>query len=112
MKIGYAWVSVDDQHPEAQVNRLKADGCERVFSDKGESGRPQWDMCLEHLGKGDTLVVVHLDRLVGGIDGGIDSTLRIVNDLGTRGIKVRVMDRFWPEYRPDGSPFTRWWKRT
>jgi DNA invertase Pin-like site-specific DNA recombinase len=108
MKIGYAWVSVDDQHPEAQVNRLKADGCEQVFSDRGETGHPQWDTCLEHLRKGDTLVVVHLDRLVG-----IGNVLEITNDLmTTRGVKLRVMDRFWPEYRPDGSPFTRWWKRT
>ena len=60
MKVGYAWVSLDDQQPQAQADRLKAGGCERVFSDKGENGHPQWDRCLEQLRKGDTLVVVHL----------------------------------------------------
>ena len=106
MKIGYAWVSIDDQHSEAQVDRLKAGGCERVFSDKGDSERPQWDKCLEQLRKGDTLVVVHLDRLLG-----VGSVLDIANDLATRGIKLRVIDRFIPEYRPSGSS-TTWWKRT
>jgi DNA invertase Pin-like site-specific DNA recombinase len=104
VKIGYAWVSVDDQDLEAQVNRLKTDGCGRVFSDQGENGRPQWDMCLEHLSKGDTLVVVHLDRLTGA---GIGSVLETVNDLGTRGIKVRVTDRFRLQYRPGRSSSTR-----
>jgi DNA invertase Pin-like site-specific DNA recombinase len=112
MKIGYAWVSVDDQHPDAQVHRLKAAGCERMYSDKGDGGRPQWDLCLEQLRKGDTLVVVHLDRLSGIGGSGIGGVLEIADDLmSRRGVKLRVMDRFIPEYRPEGSSFTRWWKR-
>jgi DNA invertase Pin-like site-specific DNA recombinase len=100
LKIGYAWVSIDDQHPEAQTDRLKAVGCERVFSDKGEGGRPQWDKCLEQLGKGDTLLVVHLDRIPGADVGGV---LGVASGLTTRGVKLRVLDRFKPRYQPGGS---------
>jgi DNA invertase Pin-like site-specific DNA recombinase len=34
MKIGYARVSSTDQDFDGQVERLKAAGCERVFSEK------------------------------------------------------------------------------
>jgi DNA invertase Pin-like site-specific DNA recombinase len=112
MKVGYAWVSIDDQQPEAQADRLKTHGCERVFIDKGENGHPQWDKCLEQLRKGDTLVVVHLDRLLGGSVRDIASVLDILNDLDRRGVRVRVIDRFIPEYHPSGFSFLRWWKRT
>lgn len=66
MKIGYARVSTDDQHPEAQETELRAAGAERVYTDHGVSGRkasrPQWDKMLEQLRPGDALMVTRLDR--------------------------------------------------
>jgi DNA invertase Pin-like site-specific DNA recombinase len=66
-RIGYARVSTDDQHPEAQAERLTAAGCNKVFTDKGVSGalrsRPELDKCLAYLRPGDVLVTVKLDRL-------------------------------------------------
>jgi DNA invertase Pin-like site-specific DNA recombinase len=66
-RFGYCRVSTLDQHPELQIEALKAAGCERVFTDHGVSGakssRPELDKCLAYLRAGDELVVWKLDRL-------------------------------------------------
>jgi len=65
--IGYARVSSLDQDYDAQIDRLKAVGCDRVFSEKvsGKStnGRHALQKALGTLKPGDTLIVVRLDRL-------------------------------------------------
>jgi DNA invertase Pin-like site-specific DNA recombinase len=66
MIIGYARVSTDDQNLDAQTDALKAAGCERVFSDKisgSVRSRPELDKLLDHLRKGDVIVVTKYDRL-------------------------------------------------
>ena len=66
MLIGYARVSTNDQETAAQVNALKAVGCERIYREKasgGRSDRPELHRLLDHLRKGDVLVVWKLDRL-------------------------------------------------
>src|SRR5213080_1260484 len=66
MLIGYARVSKDDQETAAQVAALKAVGCERIYREKASGGRwdrPELHRLLDHLRKGDVLVVWKLDRL-------------------------------------------------
>jgi DNA invertase Pin-like site-specific DNA recombinase len=66
MLIGYARVSKDDQETAAQVNALKAVGCERIYREKASGGRwdrPELHRLLDNLRKGDVLVVWKLDRL-------------------------------------------------
>jgi DNA invertase Pin-like site-specific DNA recombinase len=67
MKYGYARVSSQSQDYEAQVQALKAAGCDRIFSEKasGKStdGRPQFKRLMKALLPGDTVVVTKLDRL-------------------------------------------------
>ena len=66
MKIGYARVSTREQNLDLQIQALEESGCELIFKEK-ISGmadkRPELEKCLEHLRKGDVLVVYKLDRL-------------------------------------------------
>ena len=66
MLIGYARVSTNEQDTTAQSSALKAAGCERIFREKATGGRwnrPELQRLLDHLRKGDVLVVWKLDRL-------------------------------------------------
>jgi DNA invertase Pin-like site-specific DNA recombinase len=69
MHIGYCRVSTDKQSAslEAQREQLKKAGCELIYEDEDESGskrnRPQLNKALDHIRKGDTLIVCKLDRL-------------------------------------------------
>ena len=67
MKYGYARVSSKAQDYTAQVEALKAAGCERIFSEKasGKStdGRPEFAKLQKVLLPGDTVVVTKLDRV-------------------------------------------------
>ena len=66
MKVGYARISTFEQDLDLQMDALEKEGCDRIFCDQGESGakahRPEWDNCLDHLRKGDVLVIWKLDR--------------------------------------------------
>src|SRR6516162_3779191 len=67
MKCGYARVSSDTQDYTAQVEALKAAGCERIFSEKASgkstNGRPELAKLLRALLPGDVVVVTKLDRV-------------------------------------------------
>ncbi len=66
MFIGYARVSTQDQETAAQIAALEQAGCERIFQEKASGGRwdrPELHRLMEHLRKGDVLVVWKLDRL-------------------------------------------------
>src|SRR5262247_1432271 len=67
MKFGYARVSSKAQDHAAQVEALKAAGCERIYSEKasGKStdGRPEFKTLLKALLPGDVVYVTKLDRL-------------------------------------------------
>lgn len=67
MLLGYARVSkADEQDTAAQVSALKAAGCTRVYEETASGGRwdrPELHRMLDHLRKGDAVVVWKLDRL-------------------------------------------------
>jgi DNA invertase Pin-like site-specific DNA recombinase len=67
MRIGYARVSSDTQDYSAQVEALKAAGCDRIYSEKasGKStdGRPELAKAIKALRPGDVFVVTKLDRV-------------------------------------------------
>jgi DNA invertase Pin-like site-specific DNA recombinase len=67
MKYGYARVSSNTQDHAAQVEALKAAGCERIFSEKASgrstNGRREFEKLMRALQPGDVVTVTRLDRL-------------------------------------------------
>src|SRR6476659_8695822 len=67
MKFGYARVSSNTQDHAAQVEALKAAGCERIYSEKASgkstNGGPEFAKLMKALKHGDVVTVVKLDRL-------------------------------------------------
>src|SRR6185295_15987877 len=68
IKFGYARVSSNSQDYTAQVEALKAAGCDKIYNEKqsGKSrdARPEFGKLMKALLPGDTVVVTKLDRLV------------------------------------------------
>jgi len=67
MRVGYARVSIFEQNPDLQIERLRAAGCERTIIEKApvaRTDRPElMHLLRDILRDGDTLVVWKLDRL-------------------------------------------------
>jgi DNA invertase Pin-like site-specific DNA recombinase len=67
MKYGYARVSSNTQDYQAQVDGLKAAGCERIYSEKASgkstNGRREFEKLMRALVPGDIVAVTKLDRL-------------------------------------------------
>jgi len=104
-RYGYERVSTNEQNPEAQGDKLRAFGVDRIFTDKGVSGtrarRPQWDKLLATLQPGDALVTVRLDR----IGRSVTNLLDVVAWLGQAGVELIVLDQPIDTSTPSGRLF-------
>jgi DNA invertase Pin-like site-specific DNA recombinase len=100
-RIGYARVSSVDQDLEVQIERLDAEGCKPIRSEKvsgaSRDGRSELAAILDFVREGDELVVVRLDRL--GRD--TRDVLNIVHELDQRGAFLTVLD---PHVSTRGEP--------
>lgn len=90
-RVGYARVSTAEQSLDLQTDALVAAGCGRLYLDRGASGataaRPGLVAALDHVRRGDQLVVWRLDRLG-------RSTRHLVETVETlrgRGIEFRSL---------------------
>lgn len=66
MKIGYARASTKEQNLNAQLDALKAAGCEKIYQENvsgTKKDRPELLHMIEDLRKGDTVIVYKLDRI-------------------------------------------------
>jgi DNA invertase Pin-like site-specific DNA recombinase len=97
--IGYARVSTDGQDFAMQVERLKAAGCYKVYSEK-ESGakrdREQLQAAIEYCRDGDTFVCVKADRIARSTKDFLD----IIERLTAKGVGLKVLDQ--PELSGEG----------
>jgi DNA invertase Pin-like site-specific DNA recombinase len=90
-RIGYARVSTDGQDFAAQVEKLKADGCAKIFAEK-QSGskrdREQLAAALEYVREGDTFVCVKADRIARSTKDFLDT----IDRLDAKGVKLQVLN--------------------
>jgi DNA invertase Pin-like site-specific DNA recombinase len=101
-QVGYSRVSTALQDTAAQVMRLEAAGCQRIFTETISSRvehRPQLAACLEYLRQGDALVAVRLDRLARSTR----ELLEIAQGLENRGIDLVVLDQSIDTSTPAGK---------
>ena len=95
-KFGYARVSTDGQSLDAQMARLKAARCTKIFREKvtgARADRNQLKKLLQTIGRGDLVVVTRLDRLA-------RSTRDLLNILATiteRGAGFRSLGDAWAD---------------
>ncbi|MEH6943054.1 recombinase family protein [Bacillus sp. JJ722] len=101
MKYGYARVSTLSQDLEAQLHVLKAEGCEKIYSEKftgTKTDRPEFTKLIGRLTEGDTLVVTKLDRFARSTADAIET----IKGLFEKGVKVHVLNMGVVENTPTG----------
>ncbi|HEY1919775.1 MAG TPA: recombinase family protein [Streptosporangiaceae bacterium] len=101
-KIGYARVSACTQNDDSQVDELTAYGVDKLFIDKGVSGkhasRPELDAALAYLREGDVLVITRLSRAMRSLQ----HLLALADELGERGVGLVVLKQAIDTTTPQG----------
>ncbi len=90
MLIGYARVSTHDQTLDLQLDALQKASCERIYQDTisgAKTERPGLQDALEHLRRGDTLVVWRLDRL----GRTLKQLIELINDFNAKDIGFKSL---------------------
>ena len=88
--IGYARVSTEEQATHAQVDELRAAGCQIIHQEHGSGAsraRPVLARLMREIGVGDVLVVVRLDRLARSVG----HLLAVIEDLEGRRAHFRSL---------------------
>jgi len=104
MKYGYARVSSLGQDLDTQIQILKDENCDEIFSEKITSNvskkvkRIQLEKLLLKLQAGDTLVVTKLDRLARSTQ----QALTLIQDLFERDVNVHILNIGRIENTPTG----------
>ena len=103
--VGYARVSTLDQDHTTQIERLKAAGCEKIYSEKKsgttQKGRTALDECLSYIREGDTLVFTKIDRLARSSR----DLQNLVHDLENKGVSIMALDQAIDTRTPHGKAF-------
>jgi DNA invertase Pin-like site-specific DNA recombinase len=83
-------VSTEDQSTERQILDLEKFGCTEIFRENASGAdrdRPQLKAVLGRVRKGDTLVVVRIDRLARSLS----HLLSVIETLGRKGIDFKSL---------------------
>ena len=88
--VGYARVSREEQGTDAQIDELRAAGCETIHEEHAsgaDRGRPVLAQLLFEISPGDTLVVVRLDRLARSVN----HLLQVIEQIEQKGAYFRAL---------------------
>jgi DNA invertase Pin-like site-specific DNA recombinase len=88
--LGYARVSTAGQITDRQEDALRKAGCGRIYVDRisgTTTARPELDALLAFARRGDTVVVLSLDRL----GRNTRQLLAWIDELGDRGVHLRII---------------------
>lgn len=94
MRIGYARLHSKCQSIDTQLDLLKKDGCEVVYSEYGSDELPELNKALENLQEGDTFVVCKIDRLCSSMNHRIEVLKKLIT--GNIGF-VSILDHITTE---------------
>jgi DNA invertase Pin-like site-specific DNA recombinase len=101
-RIGYARVSTKGQNEDSQVDELTANGCDKIFTDHGVSGklaaRPELDKALAYLREGDVFVITRMSRAMRSLR----HMIELAEDLRERGIGLVVIKQDIDTTTPQG----------
>ncbi len=101
-RIGYARVSTRGQSDDTQVDELTAYGCDKLFIDRGVSGklaeRPELDKALAYLREGDVLVITRLSRAMRSLR----HMIELAAELAARGVGMVVLKQQIDTTTPQG----------
>jgi DNA invertase Pin-like site-specific DNA recombinase len=92
MKYGYGRVSSAGQNLTAQIKQLQEAGCDTIFKEKvsgrKKEDREQFNLLLETVQEGDTIVVTKLDRFARSTK----DALNTIEDLNSKGVSLIVLN--------------------
>jgi DNA invertase Pin-like site-specific DNA recombinase len=94
--IAYARVSTSGQTLDAQLEQLRAHGCDLIFQETmsgARSDRPELAKALNALEQGDTLIVTRLDRLARSTF----DLLQSVRVIEGKGAKLKSLAEAWAD---------------
>ena len=101
-RIGYARTSTKGQNDDSQVDELTAAGCDKIFTDRGVSGkhaaRPELDAALAYLREGDVFVITRMSRAMRSLK----HMLALAEDLQGRGVGLVVLKQQIDTTSPSG----------
>lgn len=104
MKIGYARVSTKDQVLDLQIDALNKEGCEMIFKETAsgaKTDRLELQKLLNHIRKGDMVVVYKLDRL----GRSLKHLLEVVAELNAKEVGIKSINDAIDTTTPQGRLF-------
>jgi len=94
MIIGYARVSTIDQNLDRQIDAMKENGAEKIFTEKvtgKKADRPELMKMMDHLRDGDVVVISELTRL----SRSTKDLFVIVEQIQAKGANIKSLKETW-----------------